>query len=186
VAEAVADGWSAVCDETQPEITWVKQRPQHVHVVPERTPEEIAAQIRVSEINRGLTVAAEVRTAFVRNAIQQPAADKTRDMLVEYVLDRHNLADLAPWLDIDPEEIDQQEVIDAVANLNIPQLVALMHVDQFEREMHMTELSGWSNAPGYWSTKTWREKLESVHGYQWTEAEQAAIDYHAQKDADDE
>ena len=186
VAEAVADGWSAVCDETQPEITWVKQRPQHVHVVPERTPEEIAAQIRVSEINRGLTVAAEVRTAFVRNAIQQPAADKTRDMLVEYVLDRHNLADLAPWLDIDPEEIDQQEVIDAVAKLNIPQLVTLMHVDQFEREMHMTELSGWSNAPGYWSTKTWREKLESVHGYQWTEAEQAAIDYHAQKDADDE
>lgn len=185
VAEAVADGWSAVCDETLPEITWLKKRPQNVHVVPERTPEEIAAQVRVSEINRGLTVATEVRTAFLQNAIQKPAADKTLDMLVDYVLERHNLGDLAKWLDIDHEEIDEQEVVDAIGKLNIPQLITLMHVDHSEREMHMSELSGWSNAQGYWSTKTWREKLGSVYGYQWTEAEQAAIDYH-QEGKDDE
>lgn len=186
VAEAVADGWSAVCDETHPEITWLKKRPQNANVVPERTPEEIAAQVRVSEINRGLTVATEVRTAFIKNAIQKPAADKARDMLVEYVLERHRLSDLAPWLDLDDEDIDSQEVVDAVGKLNIPQLVTLMHVDQFEREMHMGELSGWSNAQGYWSTQTWREKLESVHGYQWTEAERAALNYHEVKGGDDE
>lgn len=186
VAEAVADGWSAVCDETHPEITWLKKRPQNVTAAPERTPEEIAAQVRVSEINRGLTVAAEVRTAFIKNAIQKPAADKARDMLVEYVLERHRLSDLAPWLDLDDEDIDSQEVVDAVGKLNIPQLVTLMHVDQFEREMHMDELSGWSNAQGYWSTTTWREKLESVHGYQWTEAERAALNYHEVKGGDDE
>ena len=95
---------------------------------------------------------------------------------------------IGKWLDIDHEEIDEQEVIDAVGQLNIPQLVTLMHVDQFEREMHMSELSGWANAQGYWSTKSWRERLETVHGYQWTEAEQAAIDYHkpAEEGSDDE
>ena len=188
VAEAVADGWSAICDETVPDITWLKKRPKNVQVTPQRTPEEIAAQVRVSEINRGLTVAAEVRTAFVKNLIQKPAPDKARDMLVEYVLERHDLADLGKWLDIDHEEIDEQEVIDAVGQLNIPQLVTQMHVDQFEREMHMSELSGWANAQGYWSTKSWRERLETVHGYQWTEAEQAAIDYHkpAEEGSDDE
>lgn len=187
VADAVADGWSAICDETQPEITWLKKRPQNVTAAPQRSPEEIAAQVRVSEINRGLTVAAEVRTAFIKNAIQKPAADRARDMLVDYVLERHNLGDLAVWLDLDDDEdLMEQEVIDAVGKLSIPQMVALMHVDQFEREMHMGELSGWSNAPGYWSTKTWREKLENVHGYQWTEAEQAALNYHAEKAGDDE
>lgn len=186
VAEAVADGWSAICDETLPEITWLKKRPQNVNVVPQRTPEEIAAQVRVSELNRGLVVAAEVRTAFIKNAIQKPAADTARDMLTEYVLERHNLGDLAEWLDIDHEEIDEQEVVDAIGKLNIPQIITLMHVDQFEREMHMSELSGWSNAQGYWSTKTWREKLESVHGYQWTEAEKAALNYHNEKGSDDE
>jgi ParB family chromosome partitioning protein len=186
VAEAVADGWSAVCDETLPEITWLKRRPQNVTAAPQRTPEEIAAQVRVSEINRGLTVAAEVRTAFIKNLIQKPAADKTRDMLVEYVLERHRLSDLAPWLELDDEDIDQQEVIDAVGKLNIPQLVTLIHVDQFEREIHMTELNGWSNAQGYWSTQTWRKKLETTHGYQWTKAEQDALNYHEERISNDD
>lgn len=187
VAEAVAGGWSAICDESQPEITWVKKRPAgSTSTVQQRTPEQLADEIRRQELTRGLTTAAEVRTAFIKDAIQKPAADKTHEMLVDYVLARHHLVDIAPWLDIDDEDIDQQEVIDAVSKLNIPQLVALMHVDQFEREMHMTDVDGWRAGPGWQSTESWRGKLESVHGYQWTEAEQAALDYHEEKSGDDE
>ncbi|MDN4645381.1 ParB/RepB/Spo0J family partition protein [Arthrobacter sp. PsM3] len=179
VAEAVAGGWSAICDDTKEEITWIRERPKGTgHVVPQRTPEQLADEIRQQELTRGLATAAQVRTAFIKEAIQKPAADKTREMLVDYIIDRRRLGDLAPWLDIDHENIDEQEVIDAIGKLNVPQLVALMHVDTFEREMHMDSIGGWHDGPGWQTTKTWRDRLGTVYGYQWTEAEQAAIDYH--------
>ncbi|AZS11738.1 ParB-like partition protein [Arthrobacter phage Maja] len=187
VAEAVADGWSAICDETQPEVTWIKERPKNtIPAVPERTPEQIAEQVRQSELNRGLAVAAQVRTAFLKNAIQKPSEDRTRDMLVDYVLERCNLGDLAAWLDIDHEEVDEQEVVDAIGQLNVHQLITLMHIDQFEREMYMAELGGWRDGLHWQSTQTWRDKLASVHGYQWTEAEQAALNYHAERETKDD
>jgi ParB family chromosome partitioning protein len=181
VAEAVAGGWSAICDETKDEITWIKERPQGtVPAAQQMTPEQIAEQVRQSELTRGLTVAAEVRTAFLKNAIQNPAADNTKALLLDFITDRLNLRDIAPWLDIDLfEEIDEQEVIDAIDKLNIPQLVALLHVDSFEREMYMTDLAAWSDSASRWaSTDSWRERLQNVYGYKWTEAEQAAIDHH--------
>ena len=153
-----------------------------VPAVPERTPEQIAEQVRQSELTRGLAVAAEVRTAFLKNAIQKPSEDRTRDMLVDLILERHSLGDLAEWLHIDHEEIDEQEVVDAIGKLTIHQLVTLMHVDMFEREMHMTDLGGWRDGMHWQSTQTWREKLTEIHGYQWTEAEQAALSYHAEKE----
>ncbi|MFM9430035.1 ParB/RepB/Spo0J family partition protein [Arthrobacter sp. MP_2.3] len=187
VAEAVAGGWSAICDDTKEEISWIQKRPKgSTPAVQERTPEQLAEEIRQQELTRGLATAAEVRTAFIKGAIQKPAADKTRDMLVDYVITRRRIGDLAPWLDIDldeeQEETDFQkrdeEVTAAVRKLSIPQLVALMHVDTFEREMYMTDLGGWRNGPGWQSTETWRDRLSTIYGYQWTEAEQAAIDYH--------
>lgn len=180
VAEAVAGGWCAICDDTKDEITWVKEREKAgPYTPPERTPEQIAADIRVQELSRGLATAAEVRTAFIKDAIQNPKADKTKEMLVDYIIERRNLGDLGPWIGIDHEDIDEQEVIDAIEKLNIPQLVALMHVDTFEREMHMTDLGAWSDGRmGWQQTLTWRGRLGTLYGYQWTEAEQAAIDYH--------
>lgn len=180
VAEAVAGGWSAICDDTKDEITWVKERTKSaVPAAPQRTPEQIAEQVRQSELTRGLAVAAEVRTAFLKNAIQKPAADNTKALLLDFIIDRLSLGNLAPWLGIDHEDIDEQEVIDAVNKLDIPQLVALIHVDTFEREMYMTDLAAWSDNASRWaSTDTWRERLQNVYGYQWTEAEQAALDYH--------
>ena len=63
VAEAVADGWSAICDTTDPEITWVKERTKpNQYTAPERTPEQAAAEVREQELTRGLATAAEVRT----------------------------------------------------------------------------------------------------------------------------
>lgn len=183
----VAGGWSAICDESQPEITWLKERPTSATAtVPQRTPEQLADDIRRQELTRGLTTAMEVRTQFIKNAIQKPTADKTHEMLVDYVLERHHLSDLAPWLDLDDEDIDQQEVIDAVEKLNIPQLVALMHVDQFEREIHMDDVAGWKAGPGWQTTETWRGRLTTLHGYQWTEAEQAVITYHQEAEASDD
>lgn len=196
VAEAVADGWSAVADETDDEITWVKKREKAgPYTAPERTPEQLAAEVREQELTRGLATAAEVRTTFIKNSIQKPAADKTHEMLVDYILQRHRLDDLAGWLDIalgeDQEEPDfekrDEDVTDAVRKLTLPQLVALMHVDQFEREMYMTDLGGWRAGPGWQSTETWRGRLGTLYGYQWTEAEQAALAHHQVKDtaADD-
>jgi ParB family chromosome partitioning protein len=186
VAEAVADGWSAVCDEAEDEITWVKKREKVTYTAPERTPEQLAADLRVHELTRGLKAAADVRTAFIKNAIQKPAADKTHEMLVDYILDRSRLGDLAPWLGIDLDEEQEEtdfekrdeEVAAAVKKLNLPQLVALMHVDTFEREMYMTDLGGWRDGPGWQSTEKWRDRLGTTYGYQWTEAEQAALTYH--------
>jgi ParB family chromosome partitioning protein len=195
VAEAVADGWSAICDETKDEITWIKERPKGTGLAAQQmTPEQIAEQVRQSELTRGLATAAEVRTAFIKNAIQKPEADKTKDMLVDYIIDRRRLGDIAPWLDIDmgddQEETDfekrDEEVTAAIEKLHVPQLVALMHVDTFEREMYMTDLGGWRDGPGWQSTESWRGRLGSVYGYQWTEAEQAAIDYHQTKDGSDD
>jgi ParB family transcriptional regulator, chromosome partitioning protein len=186
VADAVAQGWSAICDATENEITWVKEREKAApYAPPQRTPEQIAADIRVQELTRGLATAAEVRTAFIKNAIQKPAADKTKEMLVDYIIERRNVSDLAPWLGMD-EDIDEQEVIDAIDKLTIPQLVALMHVDTFEREMYMTDLGGWHAGPGWQSTETWRGRLGTIYGYQWTEAEQAALNYHQDKEGADD
>ncbi|MBT2594754.1 ParB/RepB/Spo0J family partition protein [Arthrobacter sp. ISL-72] len=180
VAEAVAGSWSAICDETKDEITWLKKREKGTtYTAPQRTPEQIAADIRAQELTRGLATAAEVRSAFLKNAIETPAADQTKTLLLDFITDRLSLGDLAPWLDIDHESIDEQEVVDAIARLNIPQLVALMHVDAFEREMYMTDLAAWSDSASRWaSTDTWRERLQNIYGYQWTEAEQAALDHH--------
>lgn len=189
VAEAVAGGWSAICDESKPEITWLKERPAGATAaVPQRTPEQLADEIRRQELTRGLATAADVRTTFIKNAIQNPAADKTKTLLLDFITDRLSLGDIAPWLDIDHEDIDEQEVIDAIAKLSIPQIVALLHVDSFEREMYMPDLAAWSDTAGRWvSTDSWRERLQNVYGYQWTEAEQAAITYHQEaKDSDDE
>lgn len=188
VAEAVADGWSAICDDTKEEITWIRKRPKGpIPTIQERTPEQLAAELHRHELARGLAAAAEVRTAFIKDTIQKPAADKTKELLVDFIIDRLSLGDLAPWLDIDHEEIDEQEVIDAIDKLNIPQLVALMHVDSFEREMYMADLAAWSDSAGRWtSTDSWRGRLQNVYGYQWTEAEQAALDYHKAKDGADD
>lgn len=189
VAEAVAEGWSAICDDSEPEITWVKRRSKPVPYVPERTREQIAAEKKERELRAGLEIAAEVRTTFIKNAIQNPAADKTKTLLLDYITERCGLGDIAPWLDIDHEDIDEQEVIDAIAKLSIPQLVALMHVDSFERETHMSDLAAWSDSANRWaSTDSWRERLQNVYGYHWTEAEQAVIDYHQAEavGADDE
>ncbi|ALV43132.1 hypothetical protein AU252_19840 [Pseudarthrobacter sulfonivorans] len=187
VAEAVAGGWSAICDESDPEITWLKERPASATAtVPQRTPAQLADDIRRQELTRGLATAMEVRTQFIKEAIQKPAADKTHEMLVDYVLERHHIGDIAPWLGLEDEDIDQQEVIDAVEKLNIPQLVALMHVDQFEREIHMDDVSGWRAGPGWQSTEAWRGRLATVHGYQWTEAEQAVITYHHEAEGNDD
>jgi ParB family chromosome partitioning protein len=192
VAEAVAGSWSAICDTREPEITWVKKRTKgSTPVVQERTPEQIADEIRQQELTRGLATAAEVRTAFIKNAIQKPAADKTKAMLMDYIIQRHRLDDLADWLDIalgeGQEEADfakrDKDVTDAIGKLDLPQLVALIHVDQFEREMYMTDLSGWRAGPGWQSTESWRARLGTMYGYEWTEAEQAAINYHRAEEA---
>ncbi|WP_160665370.1 ParB/RepB/Spo0J family partition protein [Pseudarthrobacter sp. ATCC 49987] len=189
VAEAVAGDWSAICDKREPEITWLKKRPAGTTpTVQERTPEQIAEEILQQELTRGLATAAEVRTEFIKNAIQHPAADKTKAMLVDYIIQRHRLDDLAAWLDIalgeGQEEADfakrDKGVTDAIGKLDLPQLVALMHVDQFEREMYMTDLGGWRSGPGWQSTESWRGRLG-------TEAEQAALAYHrAEEEATDD
>lgn len=178
VAEAVANGWSAICDATKDEITWVKARPKDTApAVQERSPEQMAEEIRRQELTRGLATAAEVRAEFIKNAIQKPAADKTKELLVDYILDRRRLGDLAPWLGIDHEDIDEQEVIDAIDKLNVPQLVALMHVDTFEREVYMTNLGSWAAGDGWQSSEAWRARLATMYGYEWTEAERAALAY---------
>ena len=179
VADAVADGWSAICDTADHEITWVKQRTKPAqYTAPERTPEQLAAEVREQELTRGLATAAEVRTKFIQDFIQKPAADKTQEMLVDYIVERSRLGDLAEWLGINHEEIDEQEVIDAIGKLSVDQLVALLHVDSFEREMYMTDLAGWRAGPGWQSTESWRIKLATIYGYEWTDAEQAALAHH--------
>ena len=185
VADAVADGWSAICDESDPEITWVKERTKpSPYTAPERTPEQLAAEVREQELTRGLATAAEVRTKFIKDLIQKPAADKTKGLLLDFIVDRLSLGDIAPWLGIDHEDIDEQEVIDAIGKLGVDQLVALLHVDSFEREMYMRDLAAWSDTASRWaSTDTWRERLQNVYGYEWTDAEQAALAYHQAKAA---
>lgn len=183
VAEAVAEGWSAIADDTKDEITWIRERPKNTTpAVQERSPEQVAEEIRRQGLTRGLATAAEVRAEFIKNAIQKPAADKTKEMLLDYILERRNLGNLAPWLDIDHEDIDEQEVIDAIDKLNVPQLVALMHVDTFEREVYMTGIGSWAAGDCWQSSEQWRARLATIYGYQWTEAEQATLDYNRAQD----
>lgn len=188
VAEAVADGWSAICDESDPKITWVKERTTPgPYTPPELTPEQRAAEIREQELTRGLATAAEVRTKFIQDFIQKPAAGKAQEMLVDFIVERSRLGDLAEWLGINHEEIDEQEVVDAVGKLGVDQLVALLHVDSCEREMYMTDLAGWRAGPGWQSTESWRIRLATIYGYEWTDAELAALAHHrAQGDASDD
>lgn len=183
VAEAVADGWSAICDATTPAITWIRKRPKNTApTVQERTPEQVAEEIRRQELTRGLATAAEVRAEFIKNAIQKPAADKTKELLVDYILERRRLGDLGPWLGIDHEDVDEQEVIDAIDKLTVPQLVVLLHVDTFEREVYMANIGSWAAGDGWQSSEGWRTRLATMYGYEWTEAEQAALDYNRVKE----
>ena len=183
VAEAVADGWSAICDLNDPKITWVKERTvAGPYTPPELTPEERAAEIHEQELTRGLATAAEVRTKFVRDFIQKPAPGKAQEMLVDYIVERCRLGHLAEWLGINHEEIDEQEVVDAIGKLGVDQLVALLHVDTFDREVHMTDLGGWRPGFTWQTTESWRNRLETIYGYQWTDAEKAAAAHHAAKE----
>lgn len=183
VAEAVADGWSAICDETEPKITWVKARTASgPYTPPELTPEQRAAEIREQELSRGLATAAEVRTKFLRDFIQKPPSGTTQELLVDFIVERCGLGDLAEWLGINHEEIDEQEVVDAIGRLGVDQLVALLHVDAFEREMYMTDLAGWRAGTGWQSTESWRIRLGTTYGYEWTDAELAALAHHAPKE----
>lgn len=183
VAEAVAEGWSAICDESDPKITWVKERSTPgPYAPPELTPEQRAAEIREQELTRGLATAAEVRTKFVQDFIQKPAPGKIHEMLVDYIVERCRLGHLAEWLGINHEEIDEQEVVDAIGKLDVGQLVALLHVDTFDREVHMTDLGGWRPGPSWQNTESWRDRLHNIYGYQWTDAEKAAAAHHAAKE----
>lgn len=191
VAEAVADGWSAICDESEPKITWVKERTvAGPYTPPELTPEQRAAEIREQELTRGLHTAAVVRRKFVRDFIQKPAPGKAEEMLADYIRARCDTEELAEWLSIDTafdpnddsaDELEKQ-VAEAIGKLNVAQLVALMHVEQFEREMHMTDLGGWRTVTGWQSTESWRSRLETIYGYQWTDAENAAAAHHSSKE----
>lgn len=187
VTEAVEKDLIAVVHPDFPKITWARKREAHKPwTPPEKTPEEIAADVRRGEIIRGLELAAPVREAFLRGVLKKPTADVVHQLALD-MAERLDLGSVAFWLGIEEhEEIDDQEVVDGIAALSTDQLIVLNHLVRHggQKEELLTDLACWGRDTGYMSTGPWRESLEHSYGYKWTEAELAAIrHFEAQKAA---
>lgn len=185
VSEAVEKDLIAVVHPDFPKITWARKREAtKPWTPPEKTPEEIAADIRRSEIIRGLELAAPVRETFLKGILKKPTAEVVHQLALD-MAEQLDLADVAHWLGIEEhEEIDDQEVVDGIAGLSTDQLIVLSHLVRNGKEERLTDLAAWSpNAGFYYSTEPWRESLEHSYGYKWTEAELEAIRHFATEKA---
>lgn len=182
VAEAVAGDLIAILHPDFPKITWARKRqPQKPWTPPEKTPEEIAADVRRGEIIRGLELAAPVRESFLKSVLKKPKADVVHQLALD-MAEQLDLNSVGFWLGIEEhEEIDDQEVVDEIAKLSTDQLIVLNHLVRHggNKEELLTDLACWGRDTGYMSTGAWRESLEHSYGYQWTEAELDAIQHFA-------
>ncbi|WP_284986992.1 ParB/RepB/Spo0J family partition protein [Arthrobacter sp. fls2-241-R2A-172] len=186
VTEAVEKDLIAVVHPDFPKITWARKREAHKPwTPPEKTPEEIAADVRRGEIIRGLELAAPVRESFLKGILKKPAADVVHQLALD-MAEQLDLGSVGFWLGIEEhEEIDDQEIVDGIAKLSTDQLIVLNHLVRHggNKEELLTDLASWGRDTGYMSTGPWRESLEHSYGYQWTEAELEAIQHFAAQKA---
>ncbi|MFJ4026054.1 ParB/RepB/Spo0J family partition protein [Paenarthrobacter sp. NPDC089989] len=184
VTEAVEQDLIAIVHPDFPKITWARKREERKPwTPPERTPEEIAADVRRSEIIRGLELAAPVRESFLKGVLKKPTAEVLHHLALD-MAEQLDLGQVAYWLGMEEhEEIDDQEVVDEIAKLSTDQLIVLTHLVRHGREELLTELASWARDTGYMSTGPWRESLQHSYGYQWTEAELDAIRHIAEQKA---
>lgn len=182
VAEAVAGDLIAILHPDFPKITWARKRQTHKPwTPPEKTPEEIAADVRRGEIIRGLELAAPVRESFLKGVLKKPTADIVHQLALD-MAEQLDLTSVGFWLGIEEhEEIDDQEIVDEIAKLSTDQLIVLNHLVRHggNKEELLTDLACWGRDTGYMSTGAWRESLEHSYGYKWTEAELDAIQHFA-------
>lgn len=180
VAEAVAEDVCAILEEDRPSVTWVRKRKeQKPWAPPEKTAEEIAADVRRSELIRGLSLAAPVREEFLRGVLKKPSTNLVHQLALE-LAEGIDLGYAAYWLGLEEHEaLEDHDVREAIHKLSTEQLVVLIHLVSEGEEERLTDLAAWSPGPGYMSTDAWRDALEHSYGYQWTEAELAVFRHFA-------
>ena len=181
VAEAVEKGHCAILHPDTPAVTWVrKKEPTKPWTPPEKTPEEIAAEVRRSEIIRGLELAAPVREKHLREVLKKPAPDVVRGAALALAKSL-DLGTAAYWMGMDGnEDLEDQDVLDALEKLTADQLLVLTHIVGKSKEYYLGDILSWDNSQrvGYYGTTGWRSALETIYGYEWTEAEVKAVEYH--------
>ncbi|MEA5454492.1 ParB/RepB/Spo0J family partition protein [Sinomonas sp. JGH33] len=201
VEQHIAAGHKAVVDrQSGGNVNWIAPRPTEWDEAEKETPEQAAAKEAEDRIVAGLEVAAHVRDEFVREAVLSPPATlkawaKGRDVdeLMKILVEDPNPFALAV-LGIESGSDSRKVLREKLCGLPDEALAVLRHIARFGRQekqlrgevSYGSRLDGWGT--GIYSgdySKKWRETLENVLGYVWSDIEKEALEYVAKRAAQD-
>ncbi len=172
-------------------VVWLKDRVQAEPI--QKTPEEIAAEQLRADLNQGLQLMKEVRDEHLRATIKAATDNQGKAALVQLIMQRvpfiglHAVARAAEITHAHGEDEDEgpalEEVAGLLAGLPLPRLALVLHFLMVQQEGELSRLPGWSGAHYMRSARVWIESLAPVYGYELSDVEKQAIEYHQPKPA---
>ena len=172
-------------------VVWLKDRVQAEPI--QKTPEEIAAEQLRADLNQGLQLMKEVRDEHLRATIKSATEDQGKAALVQLIMQRapyiglHTVARAAEITYTHGEDEDDaaalEQVAGLLAGLPLPRLALVLHFLMVQQENELSQLTGWSGAHYMRSARVWIDSLAPVYGYELSDVEKQAIEYHQPKPA---
>lgn len=170
-------------------VLWLKDRVQAEPA--EKTPEEVAADQLRADLNQGLQLMKEVRDEHLRATIKAATEDQGKAALVHLIMQRapyiglHTVARAAEITYAYGEDEDDAAALQQVAGLltclPLPRLALVLHFLMVQQENELSQLTGWSGAHYMRSARVWIDSLAPVYGYELSDVEKQAIEYHQPK-----